>query len=175
MSDEIKEYLDTLKEIVGEGKSKGTYGISYWHWKEILDYITNLQQRIEYLERSNNRREENITSLQDECTELEQENEYLKKHQRFHKKFGNDYIFCVEGDKETYKDLLLEKQEELEDYKSRVEKAIEAINTQLKNAEGGYKDNLRIIKFNLIKGSCTFEDLKTEDDYKYSGGKDGRY
>lgn len=47
------------------------------------------------------------------------------------------------------------------------DKAIEVINTQLKNAEGGAKDNLRIIKFNLIKGSCTFEDLKTEEDYKY--------
>ncbi|MBQ9607817.1 MAG: hypothetical protein IJV15_00060 [Lachnospiraceae bacterium] len=47
------------------------------------------------------------------------------------------------------------------------DKAIEVINTQLKNAEGGLKDNLRIIKFNLIKDSCTFEDLKTEEDYKY--------
>lgn len=47
------------------------------------------------------------------------------------------------------------------------DKAIEVVNTQLKNAEGGLKDNLRIIKFNLIKGSCTFEDLKTEEDYKY--------
>ena len=66
--------------------------------------------------------------LLDYITNLQEENEYLKKHQRFHKKFGNDYIFCVEGDKETYKDLLLEKQEELEDYKSRIEKAVEYMN-----------------------------------------------
>ena len=47
------------------------------------------------------------------------------------------------------------------------DKAIEVINTQLKNAKGGIKDNLRIIIFNLIKGSCSFEDLETEEDYKY--------
>ena len=60
--------------------------------------------------------------------------------------------------------LLLSYIEQLENNR---DKAIEVINTQLKNAEGGLKDNLRIIKFNLIKGSCTFEDLKTEEDYKY--------
>lgn len=163
MSNEIKEILDYLKNntfIPDETKRK--YKILHRdEVKKLLDYITNLQQRIEYLERSNNRREENITSLQDECTELEQENErlkennqamqeemarvweeneYLKKHQRFHKKFGNDYIFCVEGDKETYKDLLLEKQEELEDYKSRVEKA----KKELKDWEKLDLDNLLV-------------------------------
>ena len=61
-------------------------------------------------------------------------------------------------------DLLLSYIEQLENNR---DKAIEVINTQLKNAEGGAKDNLRIIKFNLIKGSCTFEDLETEEDYKY--------
>lgn len=62
----------------------------------------------------------------------------------------------------------------IEQLKNNRDKAIEVINTQLKNAEGGLKDNLRIIKFNLIKGSCTFEDLKTEEDYKYilKGGSD---
>lgn len=159
MSDEIKEILDNL--IVNE--TTGLCYLSKKLTKQVEDCITNLQQELERYKHYSK-----TTGIE----ELMQENEYLKKHQRFHKKFGNDYIFCVEGNKETYKDLLLEKQEELEDYKSRVEKAIEAINTQLKNAEGGYKDNLRIIKFNLIKGSCTFEDLKTEDDYKYDGGKD---
>ena len=55
----------------------------------------------------------------------------------------------------------------IEQLENNRDKAIEVINTQLKNAKGGLKDNLRIIKFNLIKGSCTFEDLKTEEDYKY--------
>lgn len=46
------------------------------------------------------------------------------------------------------------------------DETFKVINTQLKN-ENEYKDNLRIIKFHLIKGSCTFEDLKTEEDYQY--------
>ena len=72
---------------------------------------------------------------------------------------------CIGRIKDSKKyDSLLQKYKQLENNR---DKAIEVINTQLKNAEGGTKDNLRIIKFNLIKGSCTFEDLKTEEDYKY--------
>lgn len=101
MNDEIKEILDKLNYLV---KNEMSWWENYTVFspkdtKQLLDYITNLQQ----------------------------ENEKLKKNQRFHKKFGNDYIFCVEGDKETYKDLLLEKQEELEDYKSCCEKAVDYI------------------------------------------------
>lgn len=55
----------------------------------------------------------------------------------------------------------------IEQLENNRDKAIEVINTQLKNTDGGTKDNLRIIKFNLIKGFCTFEDLETEEDYKY--------
>lgn len=78
-------------------------------------------------------------------------------------------------DKEDLVDEIMELQQENQQLKNDRDKAIEVINTQLKNAEGGLKDNLRIIKFNLIKGSCTFEDLKTEEDYKYilKGGSDG--
>ena len=72
---------------------------------------------------------------------------------------------CIGRIKDSKKyDSLLQKYKQLENNR---DKAIEVINTQLKNAEGGMQDNLRIIKFNLIKGSCTFEDLKTEEDYKY--------
>lgn len=85
-----------------------------------------------------------------------------------------NYIKQLENrNKELYEGFMAT-QEELTDYATKNEqlennrdKAIEVINTQLKNAEGGMKDNLRIIKFNLIKGSCTFEDLKTEEDYKF--------
>lgn len=60
----------------------------------------------------------------DSITTLQQENEYLKKNQRFHKKFGSDYIFCLEGDKETYKDMVLEKQEEIEQLQQAVKESI---------------------------------------------------
>lgn len=58
-------------------------------------------------------------------------------------------------------------EQELERYKNNIKSAFEVINTQMKNLSKEEAENLRIIKFNLIKGSCTFEDLKTEEDYKY--------
>ena len=65
----------------------------------------------------------NSRVLLDYITNLQEENEELKKNQRYHKKFGNDYIFCLEGDKETYKDYIFELQE-------RIEKAIELISKE---------------------------------------------
>lgn len=57
MEDKIKEILEDIKEI--------------YYFKPLLDYITNLKQRCEYLERSNNRREDEIMSLRDECVDGE--------------------------------------------------------------------------------------------------------
>lgn len=101
MSNEIKEYLDTLKEIVGEGKSKGTYGISYWHWKEILDCITNLQQELERYKHYSK-----TTGIE----ELMQENERLKERLNRYNKY-----------------TCLRSKIMLDDYKSRVEKTNEYI------------------------------------------------
>ena len=93
MKDEIKEILDKLNKIKIFGYNPDIINsFSYRDLNLLLDYITN----------------------------LEQENEELKKNQRYHKKFGNDYIFCLEGDKETYKDYIFELQE-------RIEKAIESL------------------------------------------------
>lgn len=91
-----------------------------------------------------------------ECKELKKQNNELKR-------LCNNYEKEHETTFEEWKAVI----EEYKKLQNNRDKAIEVINTQLKNAEGGAKDNLRIIKFNLIKGSCTFEDLKTEEDYKY--------
>ena len=109
LNDEIKEILNKLKETADYPKiNYSSYDKSFnetidnvamiksFACKQLLDYITNLQQ----------------------------ENEYLKKNQRFHKKFGSDYIFCLEGDKETYKDMVLEKQEEIEQLQQAVKESI---------------------------------------------------
>lgn len=58
-------------------------------------------------------------------------------------------------------------QQKLERYKNNIKSAFEVINTQMKNLSKEEAENLRIIKFNLIKGSCTWGDLTTEEDYKY--------
>ena len=71
----------------------------------------------------------------------------------------NDEPYCFECLMET-----------LEIYQDRIDKAIEVIDTQMKLAEDEAKDNLRIIKFYLIKGSCSMHDLTTEEDYKYKKG-----
>lgn len=55
----------------------------------------------------------------------------------------------------------------IDNLQQRINKAIKVINTQMKSADDGIKENLRIIKFNLIKGECRVCDLKTEEDYKY--------
>ena len=79
MKDEIKEILD----------SKVSYVFTYKDRNELLDHITTLQERIEYLERSNNRREDEIMSLRDECvngeiykSRCEKAIEYLKLFDR---------------------------------------------------------------------------------------------
>lgn len=96
MKDEIKE--KQLKEVL--------YGLDYIgnkvknddailnlgvnSCKILLDYITNLQERCEYLERSNNRREDEIMSLRNECVDgetyksrNEKAIEYIKEHIKY--------------------------------------------------------------------------------------------
>ena len=90
MKDEnIKEYIETLKEIVGNGGSKGTYGISYNHWKQLLDYITNLQEENKHifanvnddqLLRSNAM---NYAELQDYKTRNKKAIEYIEEHIKY--------------------------------------------------------------------------------------------
>ena len=85
--------------------------------KELLDKLDYIISRTE----DDNLVNDYGNEIEDYITNLQEENEELKKNQRYHKKFGNDYIFCLEGDKETYKDYIFELQE-------RIEKAIEYIN-----------------------------------------------
>lgn len=109
--------------------------------KEILDYYKKDNEKYEknmlnsfnkkQLETAFNKsyqRYKNHKILLDYITDLQEENDELRKNQRFHKKLGNDYIFCLEGDKETYKDMVLM-------YQERIEKAIEKINDIIKLQE----------------------------------------
>lgn len=59
----------------------------------------------------------NLDNLKDYITNLQKENEELKKNQRYYK----NGVFSLEYDKETLSDMV-------DDYKSRVEKAVEYIN-----------------------------------------------
>lgn len=88
-----------------------------------------------------------------------------------------DYITNLQTIEQQYSAILSENaelenkitnlQEENQRLKNNIKSAFEVINTQMKNLSKGEAENLRIIKFNLIKGSCTWGDLTTEEDYKY--------
>ena len=83
MKDEIKEILSYLKKKENTRRIKC---ITIEESKQLLDYITNLQQenerlkeRVAYLERSNNRREDTILGLRQEISDAEDCNDELKK------------------------------------------------------------------------------------------------
>lgn len=81
-----------------------------------------------------------------------------------------DEVSAIEVQNETQQIAKYELVEYVEELQDRIDKAIEVIDTQMKLAEDEAKDNLRIIKFYLIKGSCSVYDLTTEEDYKYKKG-----
>ena len=53
-------------------------------------------------------------------------------------------------------------EQENKELHNKIDKAIDVIHTQMKN-NPSYKENLKIIENNLIKGSCKVCDLKDSD------------
>lgn len=64
--------------------------------------------------------EEDYAKIKNYITNLQQENKELKKNQRYYK----NGVFSLEYDKETLSDMV-------DDYKSRIEKAVELIKNKL--------------------------------------------
>lgn len=109
MNDEIKEILDKCKRQI---KNDLDYRMSPYQLKQLLDYITNLQQE----------NENNHQGMLDECEKklkIQQENERLKE-KSINEVLKNDFDMCVKDLKKANKKI-----EKLEDYKSRCEKAVE--------------------------------------------------
>lgn len=107
MKDEIKEILDFLK--VGIDKlciSKPDFSISYNDAKILLDCIIDLQDTLKD-------REEYCYGLETQITNLQEENERLRKNQKLTPEQRNH--------------LHLELDEILEIYKSRNEKALDKL------------------------------------------------
>ena len=78
MNNEIKEILDIMKKCYDLKDENFDNYITLYQLGLLLDYITNLQQengrlkeRVAYLERSNNRREDTIIGLRFEVAEQE--------------------------------------------------------------------------------------------------------
>ena len=69
MKDEIKEILDDL--LFTTTLPNVSVKLSKEKLYQLKDYITNLQERCEYLQRSCERKEDEILSLRDECVDGE--------------------------------------------------------------------------------------------------------
>lgn len=153
MNDEIKEILDKLKDtadtsffaICGtkeelENMPKSiskVLNITDKHAKLLLDYITNLQQELEKLNDDKRGMLAQLYKANDDRDKVKQENERLKKK---NKEIYDGFKASIEelGDTCT----------ELEDYKSRCEKASEYIDKQKKKM---YKSRNKIALFVLMK------------------------
>jgi len=102
----------------------------------------------------------------------QKENEELKKNQRYKKDFNGDKIFCLEYDKETLRDMVLEQQEEIKELNNRDTSRLSEIgrlrtkNSHLENEIKYYyipKDKLREIIEELNKN--------IEEEFKKCSGR----
>lgn len=79
---------------------------------------------------------ENIINL---IEKLQKENEELRKNQKYKKDFNGEKIFCLEYDKETLRDMVVEKQEEIKELKSnsipkdKIREKLERLENQKEN------------------------------------------
>ena len=106
----VEEILKTINDLIKIAPDKGSYAMSHKMWKQLLDYITNLQQE-------NERLKIELASKPDIEWELE-----TKDGQKF------TIIQSKRIDmQETLNKSLEEMCKQKEDYKSRIEKAIEYI------------------------------------------------
>lgn len=122
MNNEIKEILSKMERLIVYVQYNTYCDLE----KQLLDYITNLQQKYEEADydrhklfEENERLKENNQAMQEEMARVWEENERLKEE--------NKHIFANVNDDE----LLISNAmnyAELQDYKSRCEKAIEYIN-----------------------------------------------
>ena len=120
-----KEMIDKIKKCLIGGYDLDI--ITQEEMSILWNYITNLQDTLKD-------REEYCYGLETQLTNLQEENEDLRKNQRYYK----NGVFSLEYDKETLSDMV-------DDYKSRIEKAIEYMD---KNFVGSYME----LRFLLLGG-----------------------
>lgn len=81
----------------------------------------NLEEAVEHLKFEIDNKMTRRTIFTNQAIEVVlKEIEYLKKNQRYKKDFNGDKIFCLEYDKETLRDMVLEQQEEIEELRNKV-------------------------------------------------------
>ena len=96
--------------------------------------------------------------LQKENKELQKENQSLRTRIKTIKRRRKHQTQKLN----KYKTVVTDLRNALEKKNNKIDKAIDVIHTQMKN-NPSYKENLKIIENNLIKGSCKVCDLKDSD------------
>ena len=145
MNDEIKEILDYLTKFINDKEEITKYGceISVKQAKQLLDYITNLQQDNTLYAQLKDEYEEEIKDLQQENERLKSELECYENGVYFSSKVDE-----LERENERLK-IQVSAREELYEYsQSRIEKAVEYIKKHIEkcNIDGyeGKFDNFDI-------------------------------
>ena len=77
MNDEIKEILDYLKEFIDEDRLE-QINLNRWFVSSLLDYITNLQQENERLKKRNKEIYDGFIATQEELSDYAKENDKLR-------------------------------------------------------------------------------------------------
>jgi len=139
MNDEIKKILEKMFLNCDTQEEKN----------KVLDYITNLQQENQKLNKENEKwwaiikdYEKDVYDMSLENSKLEQENERLKEQNNdLRKTYRNTYNKLFENGNDElarYFQAQIDDHKEWLDYKAKVEKALELTNNLLKTETIGY-------------------------------------
>lgn len=156
MNKEINKIIDNLEGCIG----MFDYLLTPVENNLLVSYIKELQQENEKLKEKNTIYKYTIKGQHKKIEELKNAKRISKKVHKERKRRLQEENEQLKKDKKFYANAFV-------NLRNRNDKAIEVIDTQMKLAEDGVKENLRIIKFYLIKGECSVYDLTTEEDYKY--------
>lgn len=160
MNKEIKEILDRKQRSIEHNKAMGLTSIKLQDDEKLLDYITNLQEEIKETN-------DNATWWQNRYNGQKQIN---KEHRKLNGELRNGYCEikekcnkgecdCTNEEYESMAQANMKLRLLLDDYKSRIDKAIEYINEYqevLKEHNGdwiNYKDGFKPYLLNILQGS----------------------
>ena len=138
MKDEIKEILNNIKNKYEDYYVQDI--VSGNDLKQLLDYITNLQQEIEKLNEDKRGMLVQLYKANDNRDKIKQENERLKEKL------------------ETRRKICLEAVKREQDYKSRCEKALEKINREYYIKEHEWNDRIINEVINILQNGSEEDD-----------------
>lgn len=149
MNNEIKEILIQLEYFIEENyKYYNDFELNKNQIKQLLDYITNLQQKNEYLKKQNDEKtkigvadHKYASQMEDKVIELQQENERLHENNQA----MQEEMARVWEENERKERLITQYGEGMCAYANRIDKAIEYNNQIIKDTKDFYRPTTDII------------------------------